>query len=130
MTDYMNCGFCTTRHPIEQMGEHGWGICGDTDNPKDRVVFASQWVLEHWNRTMDDHDGWQDILEDVTEALFPQAYGELMAKDGDFTEEDESTMMRSETKAEVRIMTEFIARFAFLHGISSDAIARAMEANE
>lgn len=127
MTDHMNCGFCCTRHRIELMGDHGWGKCGQTE---DRVVFASQWLLEHWERTMSDHDGWQDVLEDVTEYLFPHGYGELMAKEGDFTPEDEDTMMRSEAKAELRIKTEFVARFCFLEGISSAAIVRAMEANE
>lgn len=127
MTEYMNCGFCCTRHPIERMGEHGWQKCGDTDDP---VIFGAQWLVEHWNRTMDDHDGWQDVLEDATERLFPEGYGELMAQDGEFTPADEETMIRSEMATERRIKTEFVARFCFLEGIDSEAIVRAMEANE
>jgi hypothetical protein len=122
----MNCGFCCTRHPIEQMGEHGWGKCGQTE---DRVVYGAQWLLEHWARTMEDHAGWQDILEDTTEALFPYGYGELIAKDN-FTPEDEETMLRSEANAERRLKTEFVARFCFLEGIDTQSITRAMEANE
>jgi hypothetical protein len=123
----MNCGFCCTRHPIEAMGAHGWGKCGKT---KDRVIYASQWLLEHWQQTMVDHDGWQDILEDTTDALFPESYGEILASSGDITPQDEETMMRAEDKAEHRIFVDFIARWAFLEGITTDEIARAMEANE
>jgi hypothetical protein len=109
------------------MGEHGWQICGKTE---DRVVHGAQWVLETWIRIFEDHDGWQDILEDATEGLFPHQYGEIMAKDGDITPDDESTMMRAELRTERLILTQFVARYCFLNGISSEAIVRAMEANE
>jgi hypothetical protein len=128
MTNYMNCGFCATRHRIEEMGEHGWGKCGQTGGST--VVFGAQWLLEHWQRTMVDHDGWQDVHEDITEALFPHSYGEVLIREGDFTEADEATMMKSEDRAEKEIFIEFIARFAFVNGITSEQIARAMEKNE
>ena len=129
-TDHMNCGFCCTRHPIEAMGEHGWGKCGQQEGGS--VAFGAQWMLENWHAHIEDHDGWQDVLEDVTEQLFPHQYGEIMAREGNegFTEDDESTMMRAETNAERQITIDFISRVMFEWGITTEQIARKMEEHE